>query len=197
MASSDASDARSSRSAISATPKSASPVAAQFFSWDAGVTLAAMLLHAAWIASVARESYGRTSPFASISVLLPFTASMGYALLVFLGPRIMRNRKPLSMSGSMFVYNVYQCLFNAVVVVAAVATILLNGFRWWGIPLDLTTPAQTGLGIVIYLHYRCARYSPLHWPSRCAFLQVVEYDDMSMRQRACMRTLSIPFVSLQ
>ena len=120
---------------------------------DALLTLTAIALHVVWVTAVAASAWGRTAPFANASPWLPLLASTGYAAFVLLGPRWMRSRQPLQLTGSMFVYNVYQAAFNALIVVAAVGVVLANGFAWWGERLDLSSPRQTSMGIVMYLHY--------------------------------------------
>ena len=108
----------------------------------------------AWVSAVASGAAGRTAPFASMDMRLPLVGTIGYVVLVTLGPRLMRSRPPLSLTGSMLIYNVYQAVFNAVSLAACVYVVVSNGFAWWGIPLDLSSPKQTGLGIAMYLHYR-------------------------------------------
>mmetsp|Transcript_150495 Transcript_150495/g.262981 ORF Transcript_150495/g.262981 Transcript_150495/m.262981 type:complete len:316 (-) Transcript_150495:2153-3100(-) len=91
------------------------------------------------------------NPFAD-SWLVPVIMNSLYLTMIFVGKRLMRDRKPFEIRTWMFAYNLFQAVMNLVVVIAFIYEVRSTGMPIWCSGIDRSKKGL-GIGFWIYVHY--------------------------------------------
>lgn len=95
---------------------------------------------------------GNLNSFQRCSIAAPAIASAIYLSCVFLGPKLMRDRKPFVISDYMFTYNIYQTVLNLWMVVAMIGEVIHSGMSIWGNEIDNTRKGYR-ISFLVWVHY--------------------------------------------
>lgn len=95
-----------------------------------------------------------SDPFKRVWWSGPMVFSVLYLIMVYFGPKLMKDREPFSIKPYIFTYNLYQCILNAWCVIAMVHEVATNPWFTgiWG------NTAQPGVGgfrisFLVWVHY--------------------------------------------
>jgi len=102
--------------------------------------------------AISVDTHGATDPFSSASWTFPAAASIAYLVFIFVGMRLMKDRKPMELTEYMVMYNLYQTILNTYSVYCFCAEVYNLGLGFVGNAFD-RSPGGWHLGFLIYIHY--------------------------------------------
>jgi elongation of very long chain fatty acids protein 4 len=138
------------------------PISDLLMSWKTYASLAAFFMYSvalfvATAPSVLRRSRVVLEPadISDLSLVFPVCASVGYIVFCIFGRRWMKKPgvEPFDLKELMFVYNLFQAVFNLWFVVAMIIEVVSLGFSIWGNYFDPSSRSYF-LALLIWLHYQ-------------------------------------------